>query len=148
MAGIRHIDDCLSVRDGHLFVEDCDTLELVRRYGSPIFVVSEGQLRRNVRRFQKAFADGWKDGPVKIMPAAKASWSHAVQRVIAEEGCGCDIYSPGELRVALDAGFRPEDVSVNGVPKDEAHIENAIARGARVTLDGVEEIDIVEKVVR
>ena len=31
----------LSIRDGHLFVEDCDTVEIARRFGTPLFVVSE-----------------------------------------------------------------------------------------------------------
>ena len=68
-AGTR-IDDCLSTRDGHLFVESCDTVDLVREFGSPLFVLSEDQIRRNVRRFQQAFQDGWPDGPVKALPAA------------------------------------------------------------------------------
>ena len=59
---VRRIDDCLSARDGRLYVEECDTLDLVREFGSPLFVFSEDQLRRNVRRFQTAFQAGWPDG--------------------------------------------------------------------------------------
>ena len=76
----RRIDDCLSARDGRLVVEECDTLDLVREFGSPLFVFSEDQLRRNVRRFQAAFQAGWPDGPVVVMPAAKANWLAAIQR--------------------------------------------------------------------
>ncbi len=146
MVGKEKIDDCLSIRNGHLFIEECDTVNLVKEYGSPIFVVSEDQLRRNIRRYKQSFEAGWSDGPVKVMPAAKASWSHAIQKIIAEEGCGCDIYSPGELAVALESGFDPQYISVNGVPKDDDHIENAIIKGARITLDGIEEIDVVERI--
>jgi hypothetical protein len=35
MSAITRIDDCLSRRNGHLFVEDCDAIDLVRRFGSP-----------------------------------------------------------------------------------------------------------------
>jgi diaminopimelate decarboxylase len=139
------IDDCLSTRNGHLFVEGCDTLDLVRQFGSPLFVMSENQIRRNVRRFQRAFQEGWPDGPVKVLPAAKANWLPAVQRILADEGCGCDVYSPGELRVALDAGFDPQFISVNGVPKDKAHIYKSIQAGVRITIDSVEEIEVIEK---
>ena len=78
------IDDCLSNRDGVLFIEGMASQDLIERFGSPLFVFSEDQLRRNVRRFQKAFQDGWPDGPVKVMPAAKANWVTAVQRILAE----------------------------------------------------------------
>jgi diaminopimelate decarboxylase len=145
MAQDARIDDCLSTRDGHLFFEECDTVELVRQFGSPLFVLSEDQVRRNVRRFQRAFQDGWPDGPVKVLPAAKANWIPAVQRILASEGCGCDIYSPGELTIALAAGFDPQFISVNGVPKDADHIHRSVREGVRITIDSVEELDAIEK---
>ena len=126
---IRRIDDCLSARDGRLVVEECDTLDLVREFGSPLFVFSEDQLRRNVRRFQAAFQAGWPDGPVVVMPAAKANWLPAIQRILASEGSGCDTYSAGELTMALNAGCSPHLISVNGVPKDEEHIRRSIQAG-------------------
>ena len=101
---IRRIDDCLSARAGRLFIEECDALGLVRQFGSPLFVFSEDQLRRNVRRFQGAFQAGWPDGPVVVMPAAKANWLASIQRILADEGCGCDTYSAGELTMALRTG--------------------------------------------
>ncbi len=145
MADPKNLDECLSHRAGHLFIEECDTVELVRSFGSPLFVLSEDQIRRNIRRFQAAFQQGWPEGAVKILPAAKANWISAVQRIIADEGCGCDIYSSGELTVALDAGFDPRFVSVNGVPKDEAHIRRCVKHGVRITIDSVEEVDRIDR---
>jgi diaminopimelate decarboxylase len=139
------IDSCLSTRGGHLYIEDCDTIQLLREFGSPLFVFSEDQLRRNIQRFQQAFQKGWPDGPVKVLPAAKANWIPAIQRIIAQEGCGCDIYSPGELTIALGAGFDPQFISVNGVPKDEEHIRRCIQAGVRITIDSVEEVDFIER---
>ena len=123
------IDDCLSTRDGHLWVEECDAVDLIERFGSPLFVVSEDQVRRNVRRFQRSFQEGWPHGPVRVLPAAKAAWISAVQHILAAEGCGCDVYSPGELSVALKAGFDPKLISVNGVPKDGDHIARSVREG-------------------
>jgi diaminopimelate decarboxylase len=139
------IDDCLSTRDGHLFVESCDAVDLVREFGSPLFVLSEDQIRRNVRRFQKAFQEGWPDGPVKVLPAAKANWIPAAQRILAQEGCGCDVYSPGELSVALEAGFPRALISVNGVPKDRDHIYRGVREGVRLTIDSNEELEVIEQ---
>ena len=138
------IDDCLSTHDGHLFVEGYDTVDLIGEFGSPLFVLSEDQIRRNARRFQKAFQHGWPDGPVKVLPAAKANWIPAVQRILADEGCGCDVYSPGELSIALDAGFPHDLISVNGVPKDRDHICRSVREGVRLTIDSVEELDVIQ----
>jgi diaminopimelate decarboxylase len=139
------IDDCLSNRNGMLFIEDMASSDLVERFGSPLFVFSEDQVRRNVRRFRDAFEKGWTAGPVKVMPAAKANWLFAIQRVLADEGCGADIYSAGELDVALRAGVDPRFISVNGVPKDEEHIRRTIEVGARLTIDSLRDVAFLEE---
>ena len=55
------LEDCISIRDGRLFIDDLDTNELADRFGTPLFVLSETQLRMNVRRFRAAFAAHWID---------------------------------------------------------------------------------------
>ena len=139
------IDDCLSNRDGVLLIERMAAPGLTERFGSPLFVFSEDQIRRNVRRFRDAFEKGWTMGPVKVMPAAKANWIFAVQRVLAEEGCGADIYSPGELDVALRAGIDPRFISTNGVPKDKEHVRRTIEVGARLTIDSLRDVEFLEE---
>ncbi len=139
------IDDCLSNRNGVLFIEEMASPDLVERFGSPLFVFSEDQIRRNVRRFRDAFEKGWTAGPVKVMPAAKANWLFAIQRVLADEGCGADIYSAGELDVALRAGVDPRFISVNGVPKDKEHIRRTIEVGARLTIDSLQDVTFLEE---
>ncbi len=137
--------DCLSSRAGKLFVDELDAQELVRRFGSPLFVFSETQLRSNVSRFRDSFERGWSAGPVKVMPAVKANWTLAAQRVLADEGCGADVYSAGELDVALRAGMEPRHISVNGVPKQREHIERTVEVGARLTIDSLRDVEILEQ---
>jgi diaminopimelate decarboxylase len=141
---VSRIDDCLSSRDGELFVEEVSSLGLIDRFGSPLFVFSEDQIRRNIRRFRTAFETGWTAGPVQVMPAVKANWLLAVQKIVAGEGCGADVYSAGELDVALRAGFDPAAISVNGVPKSRSHIQRTLEVGARVTVDSLQDVEILE----
>jgi diaminopimelate decarboxylase len=49
------------------------------------------------------------------------------------------------LSVALKAGFPPRFISVNGVPKDEDHIHRSVREGVRITIDSVEELDVIER---
>jgi diaminopimelate decarboxylase len=143
--GETRIDDCLSNRNGVLFIEEIASPDLIERFGSPLFVFSEDQIRRNVRRFRDAFEKGWTAGPVKVMPAAKANWVFAIQRVLADEGCGADIYSAGELDVALRAGVDPQFISTNGVPKDREHIRRTVEVGARLTIDSLRDVELLEE---
>jgi diaminopimelate decarboxylase len=144
----RKIDECLSVRGSRLFMEECDTTGLVERFGSPIFVMSEDQLRRNMRRYLKAFSDRWKEGEVNILPAIKANWLLALRRILTQEGAGCDVYSAGELHSALRSGIDPGLVSVNGGGKSGEHIANCIKAGVRITVDDIDELDLIEHAAR
>jgi hypothetical protein len=38
------LDEWLSIREGRLFIEECDAHELARRFGTPTYVMSEDQL--------------------------------------------------------------------------------------------------------
>jgi diaminopimelate decarboxylase len=147
-ATVRTIDEALTVRDGRLFVEHCDAVELAKAFGTPIHVVSEDQLRRNARRFTAAFAQRWPEGPVRVLPSLKANFSLAVRRVLSSEGLGCDTFGIAELTGALRAGVAPSLISVNGSVKTPELIERAIEAGARITLDAARELDVVEETAR
>jgi len=69
MAVQTRLDECLSIRDGRLFVEECDADALARRFGTPIHVISEDQLRRNARRYRRELEARWPDGPVLVLVA-------------------------------------------------------------------------------
>jgi diaminopimelate decarboxylase len=143
-----HIDDCLSERDGRLWMEECDLHELARRFGTPVYVVSESQLRRNAKRIREAFEAAWPHGEVRLLPSLKANFSLALRRVLTDEGAGCDTFGPGELHAALEAGVPPGLISVNGSSKDRALIERAVAAGAKLTLDSPRELDLAIEAAR
>jgi diaminopimelate decarboxylase len=140
------IDEALSIRSGRLFVEACDAVELARRFGTPVYVVSENQLRRNARRISTAFGSRWADGPVRVLASIKANFTLATRAILTGEGLGCDVFGPGELEASIRSGVDPSLISVNGTAKDEALIERAVALGAKVTLDSVAEIEAVRRV--
>jgi diaminopimelate decarboxylase len=142
------IDGCLSIRDGHLWIEDCDTVELARRFGTPIHVVSEAQLRGNARRLLAAFAAAWPEGDVRLLPSIKANYTLALRRILTEEGTGCDTFGPSELQGALRGGVPAELISVNGSVKTPELIAEAVDAGCRITLDSVREIELVREAAR
>lgn len=140
------LDDCLSTRDGRLFMEECDVTALAREFGTPLFLVSEDQLVRNVRAYQRAFGSRWTEGPVDVLPALKSNWTLATRRILSREGAGADVYSPGELHAALTSGVNPERISVNGGGKEEGLIRRCIEAGVRITVEDLDEPDLIERV--
>ncbi len=137
--------DCLSVRNGVLHIEGVSTIDLAERFGTPLFVYSETQLRQNLHRFRKAFTQGW-PGPVDVLPAMKANTLLATRQILSNEGAGADIYSPEELAGALKTGVDPERVSVNGGGKQKNHLRDCVDAGVRITVEDVYEIDLIQEV--
>jgi len=135
----------LSIRDNRLFIEECDTVELARQFGTPMYVTSEAQLRNNLRRWHATFQEYWSDGPVRVFPALKANPIIAIRRILTEEGAGCDIFGPGELECAMRGGVTGELLSVNGSIKSREIIRKAIEAGARIVLDSPREMEICEE---
>ncbi|MGC2290103.1 MAG: hypothetical protein WA688_09665 [Thermoplasmata archaeon] len=142
------LDDILSVRSGHLFVEDVAADELASQFGTPIYVMSETGLRRRVRRYARAFQERWPEGPVHILPSLKANYVLALRHLLTQEGVGCDTFGLAELHAALESRVPPELISVNGSSKDRALVERALRAGARITLDSVREVTLVRDVAR
>ena len=135
----------LSIRGGHLFIEDCDTVELAEKFGTPLFVVSEALLVKNARDFQSAFSKHWPEGRARIMAACKANPITAIRRVLTREGIGCDTFGPGELELALRGGVPTKDIAVNGSIKSRAIIRKAIEHDIHIILDSPVELDYIEQ---
>ena len=140
------LNHSLTVRDGHLFMEDCDTVEIAREFGTPLFLVSENHLRHNLRLYTRVFESCWSEGPVRIMPSLKANPVIAIRKILSGEGAGCDVFGSGEFHAALRGGVAPEAISVNGSIKDRSIITKAIETGARIVLDSPRELDLCEEV--
>ena len=63
----------IAVRAGRLSVEGCDANELAERFGTPVYVVSAGTLRRNVAQFTEAWSAAWRDGPFQLLHGISAT---------------------------------------------------------------------------
>ncbi len=121
-------DDHLSIRGDHLFIEECDTVTLAESFGTPLFVISETQLRTRAKEFKDAFAAAWPEGAVRILPSIKANYCFALRRILSQEGAGCDTFGEGELRAALTCGVAPELISVNGSVKTRRLLRRLLKR--------------------
>ncbi|MEZ5256260.1 MAG: hypothetical protein R2705_05050 [Ilumatobacteraceae bacterium] len=128
----------------HLQIEQCDAVELVARFGSPLYVVSESALRSRIAEWVEALAMAWPNGPTRVLPSVKANTVLAVQQIVRDTGCGADTFGAGEYEITRRVGFDPATVSVNGQKTPEL-IERAIADGARLTVDNIDELPEIRR---
>ncbi len=129
--------------DGVLHVEDIPVPEVADRVGTPVYIYSLDEITRRVRLYQQAFPEAL------IAYAYKANANPGLVAHLAALGCGADVVSAGELRVALAAGVPPERIVLNGNAKGDEEIALALRVGVRsLNLDAVEEIPRVAAVAR
>ena len=129
-------------------MEDVAADDLARRFGTPLYVMSENGLRRRIRRYIRAFQERWPEGPVHILPSIKANYALALRNLLTQEGVGCDTFGLPELYAALESHVPPGLISVNGSSKDRPLVERALRAGARITLDSPREVALVRDVAR
>jgi diaminopimelate decarboxylase len=147
-SGLSHVyprDSRVNER-GALEIAGCDAVELVSKFGSPLYVVAEDDLRARARAFAAAVAARHSDSEVVF--ASKAFPCTAVYRVLSEEGLGCDVASGGELYLALRAGYDPARVFLHGNAKSEAELGQALDAGVGyIVLDSFDDLDRLERLV-
>jgi diaminopimelate decarboxylase len=121
---------------GALTLGGIDARDLAARFGTPVFVADESDVRERCREYVDAF------GPdAQVCYAAKAFCSRAMLRWVAEEGLGVDVCTGGELAVALSAGVPPERITMHGNNKLLSEIERAVEAGVgHIVVDSFEEI--------
>jgi len=122
--------------------------ELLRRIaesvGTPTYVYVAGEVRRQWETLDRALADV----PHRIHYSLKANGNLGVLRLLRALGAGADIVSLGELRRALRAGFRPEDLVFSGVGKRPDELAIAVREGVGlINLESVAELDDLCRVV-
>lgn len=109
---------------GRLLCDDVDIAQLASDFGTPLYVYSATQIAERARLFQSAFA-GVKH---TVCYAVKANSSLAILKMLAEQGCGFDIVSGGELARVLSAGG-PDVASrivFSGVGKTAEEMDEAL----------------------
>lgn len=98
---------------------------LAKRYGTPLYVYSQGTLTKHYRALDEAMSPV----PHLICFAVKSNSNQSVLRTLANLGSGFDIVSGGELQRVLAAGGDARQCVFAGVGKTEAEIEFALRRG-------------------
>jgi diaminopimelate decarboxylase len=132
---------------GRLEVGGCDTIELALEFGTPAYVVAEDDIRARAQEFPAALRTHHGDD-FDVLFGSKAFPCTAVDRLLAEEGLGCDVASAGELHLALHAGFDPARIYLHGNAKGDDELAYARREGVgHIVIDALDEIERLERIV-
>lgn len=131
--------------NGHLLFAGMDTVELVKKYGSPLMLLDENKVRARCREYKDAMSRHFGGDSMPLF-ASKALSFKEIYRIMASENMATDIVSPGELYTAVSAGFPMERAFFHGNNKTDADIRYAIESGiGYFVVDGAEELEQVNE---
>lgn len=131
-----------SMSEGELVVGGERLSRLAARVGqTPFYAYDRSLLRARVAELRKVLPQG-----VKLHYAMKANPMPAVVGFMAGLVDGIDVASAGELKVALDAGADPLEVSFAGPGKRDAELRQAVASCVLVNLESFREVAALEAI--
>lgn len=143
LLGTQRVDE-----NGLLEIGGIPAVELVARFGTPLYVIDEACMRDRCRQYKAAFEEAY-EGPSAIAYASKACLTLAICRVVEQEGLHLDVASGGELHVALRGGFPAPKVAMHGNNKSLQELAAAMDAGVGyLVVDCLEEIDRAESLFR
>jgi len=129
----------------YLQIGGCDVVDLVKQYGSPLYILDEVSLRQACQQYRQAFANYY-GGEYQVLYASKAWSCLAVCAIVGSEGLGIDVVSGGELFTAITAGIPANSLYLHGNNKSIEELEYAIASDVTVVVDNWLELERVAKI--
>ena len=139
------ICDNLTVKDGVLYFAGQNTVELAKKYGTPLYLLDEDKIREKCRIYKHAFEKHFGPGS-QLLYASKANCFKQIYEIMTEEKMGIDVLSSGEIYVALKAGYDLSDAYFHSNNKTDEDIAYAMEKGiGYFVADNVEEVKAVEK---
>lgn len=129
----------VTIKNGELQLGGVPASALAAEYGTPLYVMEEETVRRNMRAFRSSMEEFYGEGLVCY--ASKAFCCKEIYRIADQEGLGADVVSLGELYTAKCAGFPMEKVCFHGNNKSEEELRAALEYGVgRIVADSLSEL--------
>ena len=131
-------------RGGTLYIDGVSSLELAEKYGTPLYVLSEKRIRENYRRLYRALSLNSKN--FRIYYSAKANTNLSVLKILRDEGAYVDTVSPGEVFLALKAGFPSEKILFTGTSVKDDELSFLVNLNIPINVDSLSQLKRLLKI--
>lgn len=122
-------------------MEDYMLRELAEKYGTPLYLFDGDKIEETYRMMKDSFSN-----KIDLFYSVKANPTLAVCQILQKNGCGIEVASKGELRLALEAGFLPDKMLFSGPGKLESEIEFALEQEiCAVIAESFQEIELISR---
>jgi diaminopimelate decarboxylase len=136
---VQILKEPLENRNGTLYIDGVSARELAERFDTPLYVISEKRIRDNYNRLCKALSRNYQQ--IKIYYAAKANSNLSVLEILGAEGAYIDAVSPGEVSIALKAGFPVERILFTGTSVRNDELQFLVNSNVTINVDSLSQLD-------
>jgi diaminopimelate decarboxylase len=136
---VQILREPLENRNGELYVDGVSARELAETFDTPLYVTSEKRIRENYNRLHNALISNYPK--VRVYYAAKANSNLSVLKILEIEGSYLDAVSPGEVSIALKAGFSPERILFTGTSVRNDELKFLVGSEVSVNVDSLSQLD-------
>ena len=134
-----------TIKGNDLYIDDVKATDLAKEYGTPLYVMSEGHMRKQFNTLKTQMIDKYENALPLF--ASKSFSCIAIYKLAKEYGVGIDCVSAGEISIALKAGFDPQKIYFHGNNKLPSEIEYALQHGViYFVIDNFYEIELIEEI--
>lgn len=126
-------------------IDGVSVKEIIKEYGSPVFVISEKTIRKTFRRAMKAFTTRYPK--VQYAWSYKTNYISAVCNTFHQEGSWAEVVSGFEYDKALGNGVPGEKIIFNGPDKTRKDLEKAIQNNSLIHIDHLDEYYTILEII-
>jgi len=119
-------------------IEGKPIAELIKEFGSPVFVLSETIIRKTYKEAHRAFSARYPN--VQFAWSYKTNYLNAVCKVFHQEGAWAEVVSGFEYDKALANGVPGEFIIFNGPDKSSDDLRKAILHNSLIHIDHFDEL--------
>ena len=110
---------------------------IAKNFDTPTHALSLARLRANYTTFVEIFTNSNLD--MQILYSVKTNYMPVILECLKELGCGVDVVSGPEMKLALKIGFAGNQMAFNGPYKTDEELETAVINNIQINIDSIDE---------
>lgn len=126
-------------KDGELYIDGASSQSLAQQYDTPLYVYSENKIRQNLNKLKAAVQKHYPK--TRLLYACKANTNLSILKVLKSEDVEIDAVSPGEVYLALQAGFKPDEILFTGTSVSMEEMNYLLREGVRMNIDSISQME-------
>ena len=127
-------------------IDDASVADLVKNYGSPVFIISEKTIRETFREAKRAFETRYPK--VQFAWSYKTNYLNAICKIYHQEGSWAEVVSGFEYEKALKNNVPGSQIIFNGPDKSVDDLNKAIENDSLIHIDHFDELYTILEITR